>query len=235
MLLQVLFHARVAADGDVVVRHRRRRRRSGGQARRPAPARLRGGTERIDTAERQEHRWEELKRAEKQRDSSVDGVPLGQPAVALAAKLISRTARAGLPADLLPDGPGAGGAAVRRRGAGQAGRRRPGGGAAHGGPPVRRRRPRGRALGTRRGPGPARARRRRLARPLAVGPRVARAPSRSRDAAGSGGSGLSQAASVAWGRASRRDLVRRRRAGGRGRRAGDRRVGRDASRRPASR
>ena len=64
--------------------------------------------ERIDTAERQEHRWEELKRAEKQRDSSVDGVPLGQPAVALAAKLISRTARAGLPADLLPDGAGLG-------------------------------------------------------------------------------------------------------------------------------
>ena len=61
-------------------------------------------TERIDTAERQEHRWEELKRAEKQRDSSVDGVPLGQPAVALAAKLISRTTRAGLPADLLPGG-----------------------------------------------------------------------------------------------------------------------------------
>jgi NTP pyrophosphatase (non-canonical NTP hydrolase) len=60
--------------------------------------------ERIDTAERQEHRWEELKRAEKQRDSSVDGVPLGQPAIALAAKLISRTARAGLPADLLPGG-----------------------------------------------------------------------------------------------------------------------------------
>jgi XTP/dITP diphosphohydrolase len=66
------------------------------------------GSERIDTAERQEHRWEELKRAEKQRDSSVDGVPLGQPAVALAAKLVSRTARAGLPADLLPRGAGPG-------------------------------------------------------------------------------------------------------------------------------
>ena len=110
VLLQVLFHARVAAEAeaDGAVRHRRRRRRSGGQARRPAPARLRRGTERIDTAERQEHRWEELKRAEKQRDSSVDGVPHGQPAVALAAKLVSRTARAGLPADLLPDGPGLG-------------------------------------------------------------------------------------------------------------------------------
>jgi XTP/dITP diphosphohydrolase len=66
------------------------------------------GTERIETAERQEHRWEELKRSEKQRESSVDGVALAQPAVALAAKLTARTARAGLPAELLPDGPGVG-------------------------------------------------------------------------------------------------------------------------------
>ena len=110
VLLQVLFHARVAADGDwsfdiddvagdlvakLVGRH-------------PHVFAGVSGTERIDTAERQEHRWEELKRAEKQRDSSVDGVPLGQPAVALAAKLVSRTARAGLPADLLPAGAGAG-------------------------------------------------------------------------------------------------------------------------------
>jgi XTP/dITP diphosphohydrolase len=107
VLLQVLFHARIAAEN-------------------PAPfdiddvaadlvAKLVGrhphvfaGTERVDTAERQEHRWEELKRAEKQRESSVDGVPLGQPAVALAAKLTSRTARAGLPAELLPSGSGVG-------------------------------------------------------------------------------------------------------------------------------
>jgi XTP/dITP diphosphohydrolase len=112
VLLQVLFHARIAAesagDGDgapfdiddvaadlvakLVGRH----------------PHVFAGTERIDTAERQEHRWEELKRAEKQRESSVDGVPLGQPAVALAAKLTSRTARAGLPAELLPAGTGVG-------------------------------------------------------------------------------------------------------------------------------
>jgi XTP/dITP diphosphohydrolase len=107
VLLQVLFHARVAADGEwsfdiddvagdlvakLVGRH----------------PHVFAGSERIDTAERQEHRWEELKRAEKQRDSSVDGVPLGQPAVALAAKLVSRTARAGLPTDLLPRGAGPG-------------------------------------------------------------------------------------------------------------------------------
>jgi XTP/dITP diphosphohydrolase len=100
VLLQVLFHARVAAEGaegfdvdDVAA---------------DLVAKLVGrhphvfaGTERIETAERQEHRWEELKRSEKQRESSVDGVALAQPAVALAAKLTSRTARAGLPAELL--------------------------------------------------------------------------------------------------------------------------------------
>jgi XTP/dITP diphosphohydrolase len=110
VLLQVLFHARVAAEGpaelggirfdvddvaaDLVAKL---------VGRHPH---VFGGTERIDTAERQEHRWDELKRAEKQRESSVDGVPLGQPAAALAGKLTSRTARAGLPPDLLPDGEG---------------------------------------------------------------------------------------------------------------------------------
>jgi XTP/dITP diphosphohydrolase len=108
VLLQVLFHARVATEaatapfgiddvaGDLVAKL---------VGRHPH---VFAGTERIDTAERQEHRWEELKRAEKQRESSVDGVATSQPAVALAAKLTSRTARAGLPADQLPSGPGIG-------------------------------------------------------------------------------------------------------------------------------
>jgi XTP/dITP diphosphohydrolase len=110
VLLQVLFHARVAAEdpadpfdvddvaGDLVAKL---------VGRHPHVfAGSTGSREKVDTAERQEHRWEELKRAEKQRGSSLDGVPLGQPAVALAAKLTSRTARAGLPADLLPVGSG---------------------------------------------------------------------------------------------------------------------------------
>jgi XTP/dITP diphosphohydrolase len=129
VLLQVLFHARVASEAEG---EGASQRASAGEERtepgsRPSDtagepfdiddvagdlvAKLVGrhphvfaGTERIDSAERQEHRWEELKRAEKQRESSVDGVPLGQPAVALAAKLASRTARAALPADLLPGG-----------------------------------------------------------------------------------------------------------------------------------
>lgn len=107
VLLQVLFHARLAAeDGEpfdiddvardlvakLVGRH----------------PHVFGDGERVDSAERQERRWEELKRTEKQRESSVDGVPLAQPAVALSAKLVSRTARAGLPPELLPSGPGVG-------------------------------------------------------------------------------------------------------------------------------
>ncbi|GAY12642.1 MazG family protein [Pseudonocardia sp. N23] len=107
VLLQVLFHARVATEdadpfdvdavaGDLVAKL---------VGRHPH---VFAGSETVDTAERQEHRWDELKRAEKQRESSVDGVPMGQPAVALAAKLTSRTARAGFPAELLPSGPGVG-------------------------------------------------------------------------------------------------------------------------------
>lgn len=104
VLLQVLFHARVAsedaADGfdvdavatelvaKLVSRH----------------PHVFAGTERVTTAADQQQRWEELKRTEKRRESAVEGVALGQPAAALAAKLVSRAAKAGLPAELLPDG-----------------------------------------------------------------------------------------------------------------------------------
>jgi XTP/dITP diphosphohydrolase len=40
--------------------------------------------------------WDEIKAAEKRRESVTDGVPLGQPALALAAKLQRRAAKAGL-------------------------------------------------------------------------------------------------------------------------------------------
>ena len=108
VLLQVLFHARVAAEhpdtpfgidevatglvDKLVGRH---------------PHVFASG-ERVVTAADQDRRWDELKRTEKQRESSVDGVAAAQPAVALAAKLASRTAKAGLPADLLPGGDDAG-------------------------------------------------------------------------------------------------------------------------------
>ncbi|WP_020419402.1 MazG family protein [Amycolatopsis sp. ATCC 39116] len=104
VLLQVLFHARVAAedaedpfDVDAVAS--------------ALVAKLVGrhphvftDAERVHTAAHQQVRWEELKQAEKRRESSVDGVALGQPAVALAGKLGQRTGRAGLPADLFPGG-----------------------------------------------------------------------------------------------------------------------------------
>lgn len=108
VLLQVLFHARVATedaadpfDIDVVAaglvsklvsRH---------------PHVFADGQAVLD-AESQHARWEELKQREKQRESIVDGVALGQPAVALAAKLVQRAARAGIPEDALPGGQGVG-------------------------------------------------------------------------------------------------------------------------------
>jgi XTP/dITP diphosphohydrolase len=104
VLLQVLFHARVAAEdplvpfgvddvaaelvGKLVGRH---------------PHVFADGDASVRDAVTQQHRWEELKQAEKQRQSSVDGVALGQPAAGLAGKLTQRAIRAGLPADLLPD------------------------------------------------------------------------------------------------------------------------------------
>jgi XTP/dITP diphosphohydrolase len=104
VLLQVLFHSRVAAEdaadpftvdevaadlvGKLVGRH---------------PHVFAGGDPAVRDSASQEYRWEELKQAEKKRESSVDGVALGQPAVSLAAKLTQRAKRAGLPVDLLPD------------------------------------------------------------------------------------------------------------------------------------
>ncbi|GAB3446046.1 nucleoside triphosphate pyrophosphohydrolase [Actinophytocola sediminis] len=103
VLLQVLFHARVATEhvdqpfdiddvatglvAKLVGRH---------------PHVFAGGDPAVHDATSQEHRWEELKQQEKRRESSVDGVATGQPALALAAKLVARATRAGLPADLLP-------------------------------------------------------------------------------------------------------------------------------------
>jgi NTP pyrophosphatase (non-canonical NTP hydrolase) len=104
VLLQVLFHARVATEdpadpfdidavaaglvSKLVSRH---------------PHVFADGPALLD-AESQHARWEELKQQEKQRESIVDGVALGQPAVALVAKLVQRANRAGIPADVLPSG-----------------------------------------------------------------------------------------------------------------------------------
>ncbi|MCK2237038.1 MULTISPECIES: MazG family protein [unclassified Crossiella] len=106
VLLQVLFHARVAEEdgadpfsidevatelvAKLVGRHPHVFAEHGDPA--------------VRDSHTQQQRWEELKQMEKRRESAVDGVALGQPAVALAAKLAQRAGRAGVPVDLLPDG-----------------------------------------------------------------------------------------------------------------------------------
>ena len=105
MLLQVLFHARIAQENaadpftvdevaDDLVRKLVGRH----------PHVFSGGDPAVRDAATQTVRWEELKQVEKKRESSVDGVALGAPALALAGKLISRTVKKGLPTDLWPTG-----------------------------------------------------------------------------------------------------------------------------------
>jgi XTP/dITP diphosphohydrolase len=74
----------------------------------------------VDGAEHVEANWQEIKKAEKSRESAMDGVALSQPALALAAKLLSRAARAGVaapvpdaPADPTRDEPALGAALIR--------------------------------------------------------------------------------------------------------------------------
>jgi XTP/dITP diphosphohydrolase len=101
VLLQVLFHARIAEDApqhpftiddvaDSLLRKLGNR----------VPAVLAGESISLDE---QLAQWEERKKLEKSRNSSMDDVPTGQPALALAQKVLERVAAAGLPADLIPD------------------------------------------------------------------------------------------------------------------------------------
>ena len=104
VLLQVLFHARIAEEApvhafgiddvaDALVRKLGNR----------VPAVLAG--EQI-TLEDQLAQWEQRKAAERSsehgRRSCVDGVPTAQPALALAQKVIDRVTAAGVPEDLFP-------------------------------------------------------------------------------------------------------------------------------------
>ncbi|MDX3851385.1 nucleoside triphosphate pyrophosphohydrolase [Streptomyces sp. AK02-01A] len=109
VLLQVVFHARIAQDGldetiepfsidDVAATivekliHRH-------------PHVF--GDEKAETPEEVKAHWLRTKAVEKQRDSVTDGVPLGQPGLALAAKLGGRVRAAGLDVPL-PRGQGVG-------------------------------------------------------------------------------------------------------------------------------
>ncbi|OKJ11745.1 MazG family protein [Kitasatospora sp. CB01950] len=115
VLLQVLFHSRIAEEhaedpfsiddvaGDIVEKLMYRH------------PHVFGDVSVRDSAET-EANWEQLKAAEKQRESVLDGVPAGLPALAYAAKLVSRVRRARftgvpdapyeLPAELTPESAG---------------------------------------------------------------------------------------------------------------------------------
>jgi XTP/dITP diphosphohydrolase len=106
LLLQVLFHARLAEElpqgqrfsiddvaSDLVDKlvHRH--------------PHVFADTE-VSGADEVNENWERLKAAEKGRASVVDGVPMGQPALALVAKLVSRAERAGMDPPVEGDGIG---------------------------------------------------------------------------------------------------------------------------------
>jgi XTP/dITP diphosphohydrolase len=96
VLLQVLFHARIAAEtpaaaggfdiddvaGDLVDKLVRRHPHVFDAAAAP-----------VSTAADQQRRWDELKKTEQGRSGVLDGVAFGQPAAALSAKLGSRAAK----------------------------------------------------------------------------------------------------------------------------------------------
>jgi len=103
VLLQVILHARLAEDlpeerrwtvddvaGDLVDKMIRRN------------PHVFAGTE-VGSVDEIIHNWEQIKKAEKSRDSAMDGVALSQPALALAAKFLQRAERAGVSAPL-PEG-----------------------------------------------------------------------------------------------------------------------------------
>lgn len=101
VLLQVLFHARIAEEArqfpfDIDDVAATLMRKLGNRV----PGVLAGQS---ISLEEQLAQWEERKAAEKSRNSVMDDVHTGQPALALAQKVIQRAHAAGLPADLIPD------------------------------------------------------------------------------------------------------------------------------------
>ncbi|GGK91809.1 MazG nucleotide pyrophosphohydrolase domain-containing protein [Mangrovihabitans endophyticus] len=112
VLLQVVLHARLAADlpdgerwtvdevaGGLVEKMVRRN-----------PHVFAGET--VDGVDEIIANWERIKKAEKSRSSTTDGIALSQPALSLAAKLLQRVERAGLSVPL-PGGDDLGGTLMR--------------------------------------------------------------------------------------------------------------------------
>ncbi|MBJ8340478.1 MazG family protein [Antrihabitans sp. YC3-6] len=101
LLLQVLFHSRIAqAAGDFVVDDVAATLVAKLSHRSPHLGDTMVGP--IDVAA-QEKAWENQKASEKARRSCVDGIAMALPALALAEKVRSRSAKAGLPDDLVPE------------------------------------------------------------------------------------------------------------------------------------
>jgi XTP/dITP diphosphohydrolase len=110
LLLQVLFHARLAAEGpdgaepfdiddvatDLAAKLVRRHPHVFGDV-----------SEATTSVAEVTANWDEIKRAEKARESATDGVPTGQPALSLTAKLVTRSRKAGVELDS-PAGDGIG-------------------------------------------------------------------------------------------------------------------------------
>lgn len=104
LLLQVVFHARIAEEhptepftlddvaAGIAAKLRRRHPHVFADAQ-------------VRDAEHVSTRWDEIKRAEKERGSALDGVPAGLPALARAQALLDRAQRAGLTTPT-PDGTG---------------------------------------------------------------------------------------------------------------------------------
>ncbi|MFC4125712.1 MazG family protein [Nocardia rhizosphaerae] len=105
LLLQVLFHSRIAeAAGEFTVEEVAATLVDKLVHRSPhlLAADLPAGLSVDEKIAAQEKAWEERKSAEKSRRSCLDGIAMAQPALALAEKVRARSARAGLPADLIP-------------------------------------------------------------------------------------------------------------------------------------
>jgi len=113
VLLQVVLHARLAEElpederwniddvaGDLVDKMVRRN-----------PHVFAG--ESVEDIEEITANWERIKKAEKSRDSVLDGIALSQPALALAAKIVQRVSRAGLRVPL-PEGADLGATLLRQ-------------------------------------------------------------------------------------------------------------------------
>ena len=93
VLLQVVLHARMAEEADPPWSIDDLAAQLAEKLIRRNPH-VFAGTEVRDIAEITEN-WERIKRAEKSRDSAMDGIALSQPALALATKVLSRAHKAG--------------------------------------------------------------------------------------------------------------------------------------------